>query len=115
VELVSSTIPLELLKAKIHDPEEKVRAAACKVYSQIDYEAALHHVSVEQLHAVADRGMDKKVVYSPVAYHFLLKRFFEASRAYGSSKQCRQIVQSRIPRAVCPFAINTHSTNLPCM
>lgn len=54
-------MPLELLKAKIHDPEEKVRAAACKVYSQIDYEAALHHVSVDQLHAVAERGMDKKV------------------------------------------------------
>ncbi|KIM42318.1 hypothetical protein M413DRAFT_444743 [Hebeloma cylindrosporum] len=50
----------ELLKAKIHDPDEKVRAAACKVYSQIDYEAALHHVSVDQLHAVTERGMDKK-------------------------------------------------------
>jgi len=106
-------MPLELLKAKIHDPEEKVRAAACKVYSQIDYEAALHHVSVEQLHAVAERGMDKKVVYFLVMYYILLKILLKASRAYGSSKQCRQIVQSRIPRAVCPFLFNTHSINLP--
>lgn len=106
-------MPLELLKHKIHDPEEKVRAAACKVYSQIDYEAALHHVSVDQLHAVAERGMDKKVVCFPVMYHSLLKSSLTAPRAYGSSKQCWQIVQSRIPRVVCPFAINTHSINSP--
>lgn len=43
------------------DPDEKVRAAVCKVYSQLDYETALHHVSVEQLRAVAGRGVDKKV------------------------------------------------------
>ena len=66
------TALLELLKAKIIDPEEKVRAAACKVYSQIDYEAALHHVSVDELHAVVERGMDKKVLVFPVIYtlHF---------------------------------------------
>jgi sister-chromatid-cohesion protein PDS5 len=62
-------MPLELLKAKIHDPKEKVQAAACNVYSQIDYEAALQHVSVDQLHAVAEGGMDKKVVYFPIIYH----------------------------------------------
>ena len=43
------------------DPDEKVRAAACKLYSQLDYEAALHHVSEAQLRTVAGRGMDKKV------------------------------------------------------
>lgn len=47
--------------AKILDPEEKVRAATCKVYSYLDYEAALHHVSEEQLRAVVGRGLDKKV------------------------------------------------------
>jgi len=47
--------------AKILDPEEKVRAATCKVYSHLDYEAALHHVSEEQLRAVVGRGLDKKV------------------------------------------------------
>jgi ABC-type transporter MlaC component len=52
---------LELLKAKIFDPDDKVRAAACKVFSQLDYEGALHHVSEEQLRTVAGRGLDKKV------------------------------------------------------
>ena len=51
----------EMLNAKVMDPDEKVRAAACKLYSQLDYEAALHHVSEAQLRAVAGRGKDKKV------------------------------------------------------
>ncbi|KAF9559464.1 hypothetical protein CPC08DRAFT_763333 [Agrocybe pediades] len=50
----------ELLRTKFLDPDEKVRAAACKVYSHLDYEAALHHVSEEQLKHVAERGLDKK-------------------------------------------------------
>jgi hypothetical protein len=45
------------------DPDEKVRAAVCKVYSQLDYETALHHVSEAQLRLVAGRGVDKKVRY----------------------------------------------------
>jgi sister-chromatid-cohesion protein PDS5 len=46
---------------KSYDPDEKVRAAVCKVYSHLDYEAALHHVSQEQLRSVVGRGLDKKV------------------------------------------------------
>ncbi|CAL1708691.1 unnamed protein product [Somion occarium] len=54
--------PIEdALGAKLLDPDEKVRAAVCKLYSQLDYETALHHVSAEQLKAVAGRGLDKKV------------------------------------------------------
>lgn len=52
----------DMLSAKVMDPDDKVRAAACKLYSQLDYEAALHHVSEAQLRAVADRGKDKKQV-----------------------------------------------------
>ncbi|KAJ7207075.1 armadillo-type protein [Mycena pura] len=48
------------LKDKLFDPDEKVRAAVCRVYSQLDYETALHHVGVDQLRTVAERGMDKK-------------------------------------------------------
>ena len=48
------------MKEKVMDPDEKVRAAACRVYSHLDYESALHHVSKAQLQAVADRGMDKR-------------------------------------------------------
>ncbi|KAI0251942.1 armadillo-type protein [Lactifluus subvellereus] len=50
----------ETLSAKLLDPDEKVRAAVCKLYSQLDYETALHHVSELQLRRVADRGLDKK-------------------------------------------------------
>ncbi|KDN48299.1 hypothetical protein RSAG8_02891, partial [Rhizoctonia solani AG-8 WAC10335] len=35
----------EALKGKFMDPDDKVRAAVCKLFSQIDYEAALHHVA----------------------------------------------------------------------
>ncbi|KAF9457542.1 armadillo-type protein [Collybia nuda] len=50
----------ESLNSKFFDPDEKVRAAACRVYGQLDYETALHHVSEDQLHALAGRGLDKK-------------------------------------------------------
>ncbi|KAF8067855.1 armadillo-type protein [Lyophyllum atratum] len=48
------------LRSKFLDPDEKVRAAVCKVYGQLDYESALHHVSESQLRALAERGVDKK-------------------------------------------------------
>ena len=51
----------EALQAKLLDPDEKVRAAVCRLYTQIDYETALHHVSEQQLRNVAGRGVDKKV------------------------------------------------------
>lgn len=60
---ITSQFATEALGAKIFDPEEKIRAAVCKVYSQLDYETALHHVSEAQLRAVAGRGVDKKVNY----------------------------------------------------
>ncbi|KAH7910374.1 armadillo-type protein [Hygrophoropsis aurantiaca] len=50
----------DMLRQKLLDPDEKVRAAVCKVYSQLDYETALHHVTEAQLRSVAGRGMDKK-------------------------------------------------------
>jgi sister chromatid cohesion protein PDS5 len=58
---LSSNRCIESLLAKIVDPDEKVRAAACKLYGQLDYETALHHVSEKQLRTVADRALDKKV------------------------------------------------------
>lgn len=51
---------LESLHVKLFDPDEKVRIAVCKVYSQLDYEMALHHTTETQLRAVAGRGLDKK-------------------------------------------------------
>jgi sister-chromatid-cohesion protein PDS5 len=54
---------VDVLRLKLSDPDEKVRAAVCKVYSQLDYETALHHVSEAQLRSVAGRGADKKVCH----------------------------------------------------
>lgn len=53
-----------MLTEKVFDPDEKVRAAVCKVYSQLDYESALHHVGKKQLLDIAGRGLDKKVRFT---------------------------------------------------
>lgn len=63
---------VESLAVKLLDPDEKVRAAVCKVYSNLDYETALHHVSVNQWHSVCGRGLDKKVSLS-IIYQNILK------------------------------------------
>ena len=34
---------------KILDPDDKVRAAVCKLYGALNYETAAHHVEKEQL------------------------------------------------------------------
>ncbi|KAI0037137.1 cohesin-associated protein Pds5 [Vararia minispora EC-137] len=48
------------LAAKLLDPDEKVRAAVCRIVGGLDYETALHHVSEELLKGVGSRGLDKK-------------------------------------------------------
>jgi sister-chromatid-cohesion protein PDS5 len=58
---IYTNIQVELMRLKLLDPDEKVRAAVCKVYSQLDYETVLHYVSEDQLRSIAGRGMDKKV------------------------------------------------------
>ncbi|KAG8695138.1 hypothetical protein FRC09_009370, partial [Ceratobasidium sp. 395] len=55
----------EALKGKFMDPDDKVRAAACKLFSQIDYEAALHHVTKAQLEELAGRCLDRKFAWIP--------------------------------------------------
>ncbi|KAF8999085.1 armadillo-type protein [Cyathus striatus] len=47
----------ESLKAKIMDPDEKVRAATCRIYAQMDYESVLHHVSEDLLKTVAGHAV----------------------------------------------------------
>ena len=65
----------ETLGAKLLDPDEKVRAAVCKLYSQLDYETALHHVSEAQLRRVAERGLDKKVTSFCLRVSFTIHEF----------------------------------------
>ncbi len=49
------------MKNRLLDPDERVRASVCKLYVNLDYETALHHVSEEQLRSIGERTMDKKV------------------------------------------------------
>ncbi|GAB1522287.1 Sister chromatid cohesion protein pds5 [Rhizoctonia solani] len=59
----------EALKGKFMDPDDKVRAAVCKLFSQIDYEAALHHVTKSQLEELAGRCLDRKPVVRHEAFN----------------------------------------------
>lgn len=43
------------------DHDDKVRAAACAVFEELDYETALHHVSKETLMLFGERCKDRKV------------------------------------------------------
>ncbi|KAI0264684.1 armadillo-type protein [Gloeopeniophorella convolvens] len=89
----------EALGTKLLDPDEKIRAAVCKLYSQLDYETALHHVSEQQLRSVAERGFDKKGVVRVEALNSIGKLY---SLAYpeiengdqGAIKQFSWIPQS---------------------
>ncbi|KAJ7145311.1 armadillo-type protein [Mycena crocata] len=82
----------EALAAKLLDPDDKVRAAVCRVYSHLDYETALHHVKTDQLRAVAGRGVDKKQSVRSEALHALGKLY---SLAYPEieNKDTAAIVQ----------------------
>ncbi|KAM6492441.1 Armadillo-type fold [Amanita muscaria] len=84
----------EALRAKLLDPDERVRAAACKLFSQLDYETALHHVSDSQLRAVADRGKDKKSSVRAEALNSLAKLY---NLAYPE-------IENNEPSAVKQFA-----------
>ena len=72
---------LDALSAKLLDPDEKVRAAVCRLYSQLEYEVALHHVSESQWRAIAERGLDKKVI----AHTTLLFGPYLPCLGYGSN------------------------------
>jgi len=47
--------------AKLMDPDEKIRAAVCRLFRDVDYETALHHVSEGVLRGVGGRLADRKV------------------------------------------------------
>ena len=55
------TLYTAALAGKLCDPDDKIRAAVCKLYSQLDYETVLHRVSDDQLRAIGERCLDKKV------------------------------------------------------
>ena len=49
------------MKAKVLDPDDKVRAAVCKAYGELDFETAAYHVSETMLRKIGERLLDKKV------------------------------------------------------
>ncbi|THH06894.1 hypothetical protein EW145_g3765 [Phellinidium pouzarii] len=55
----------ESLKTKLLDPDEKVRAAVCKLYAQLDYETALHYQSVRR-EALASIGRLYSIAYPEI-------------------------------------------------
>ncbi|KLO11387.1 ARM repeat-containing protein [Schizopora paradoxa] len=64
-----------VLKSKLFDPDEKVRAAVCKLYTNLDYETALHHVSEEMLHCIGERTKDKKHIVRKEALTCIAKLY----------------------------------------
>ncbi|KAF9896479.1 hypothetical protein BX616_007378, partial [Lobosporangium transversale] len=50
----------EGLSEKLVDPDEKVRAVACKTIGEFDYETSLHHIQKNTLIQVGHRCRDKK-------------------------------------------------------
>ncbi|KAG0073323.1 hypothetical protein BGZ89_006616 [Linnemannia elongata] len=48
------------LSEKLVDPDEKVRAVACKIIGEFDYETSLHHIQKNTLIQVGHRCRDKK-------------------------------------------------------
>ncbi|KZV96910.1 ARM repeat-containing protein [Exidia glandulosa HHB12029] len=65
----------EILVLKLEDPDERVRAAVCKAYAGLDFESALHHVEVEHLRKLAERGKDKKPAVREQAFAALGKLY----------------------------------------
>ncbi|KAF9551607.1 hypothetical protein EC957_006500 [Mortierella hygrophila] len=50
----------DCLSEKLVDPDEKVRAVACKIIGEFDYETSLHHIQKSTLIQVGHRCRDKK-------------------------------------------------------
>lgn len=100
---------VETLSAKLLDPDEKVRAAVCKLYSQLDYETALHHASEAQLRRVAERGLDKKVSSSP----FFSLRYLHVCSTQSELKPSIVLGNSTVSRFLrCELFVLFHSRNL---
>lgn len=95
------------------DPDEKLRAAVCRLYSQLEYEVALHHVSESQWRAIAERGLDKKVIGHPALPERppLLCLGHCPDGSFELHRKSLQFVISRtvieIPLPVLPFPLTT--------
>jgi len=57
---ISTDPDIECLAEKLVDPDEKVRAIACRTIGEFDYETSLHHIQKDTLIQVGHRCRDKK-------------------------------------------------------
>lgn len=57
---------IEYLKDRLLDPEEKVRAVACRVIGEMNLDHIIDHVDIKLLQEIAARCKDKKVKYYEV-------------------------------------------------
>ncbi|EIN08867.1 hypothetical protein PUNSTDRAFT_67344 [Punctularia strigosozonata HHB-11173 SS5] len=102
----------EVLASKLYDPDDKVRTAVCKIYGQLDYETALHHVSENQLRTVVGRGLDKKhpvrLAASTTAGKLWILAYPEMYVSLPDNGDPAAIRHfSWIPQAVCDMFANT--------
>ncbi|GJJ73906.1 sister chromatid cohesion protein PDS5 [Entomortierella parvispora] len=68
----------EGLEQKIVDPDERIRAATCKVIGEFDYETSLHHIQKSTLTQVGHRCRDKKKSVSKEAINALSVLYSQA-------------------------------------
>ncbi|KAG7446844.1 cohesin-associated protein Pds5 [Guyanagaster necrorhizus] len=98
----------EHLQQKLLDPDEKVRAAVCKIYGQLDYETVAHHVTEAQLRAMAQRAIDKKQVVRTEALKSLGKLYNLAYPQIESNDPIAISNFSWIPNTLFPLLGMSH-------
>ncbi|WVQ98079.1 hypothetical protein IAU59_005201 [Kwoniella sp. CBS 9459] len=79
---------------RISDSDERVRAAVCRVIGSLDYETALHHISLQTLEQISVRMSDKKSSVRQEAATAVAKLW---DLAYSE-------IESKNPDAVTQFA-----------
>lgn len=58
---------IECFKEKLSDPDDKVRATACKVLGEIEMEKEIQSLDISLLKSIAERTKDKKSSVRSVA------------------------------------------------
>lgn len=65
----------EVIRQRLQDPDDKVRAAACRAVGELDFEIALHHVEESVFRAIGDRCTDRKAAVQEEALKVLGKLY----------------------------------------
>lgn len=87
-----------LFKARLIDPDEKVRCECCKVFSQLDFELVLHHIDVSVLKALCCRIEDRKASVQREALNALGRLYHQAHAGIDADNPKALIQFSWIPQ-----------------